>query len=123
MQWEGLQPPPTLPMRKLKPREVKLWVACKQASIAPYTVIYQHVRTLEFCALYNRQGKRPCPLATLLLLLTPQLLQTLNSVPLSPIPTPLAIISGICKTTKALLQSSLPSLHTGQGGGKGEAGC
>lgn len=67
----------------------------------------QHLGSVLFLLL---REKRPCSLATQLLLLTPRLLQTLNSVPLSLLPWPL-YISGICKPINVLAQKPLPGLQ------------
>lgn len=109
------------PLSKLKPRKRSLAHSINGDLVACLAVpagFFQRLRSVLFLLL---RGKRPCPLAALLLLLTPRLLQTLNSVPPSPLPWPLcqafANPQMLCHKNHSLDSSA------GQGGGKRETRC
>lgn len=65
--------------------------------------------------------KSPCSLAALLLLLTPRLLQTLNSVPPSLLPWPLS--QAFANPQMFSHRNHSLASSAGQGGGRGEARC
>lgn len=78
-----------LPLSRLRPRKRSLVRSINGDLVGCLAVpagFLQHLGSVLFLLL---REKRPCSLATQLLLLTPRLLQTLNSVPLSLLPWPL----------------------------------